>query len=107
MKTNKVILFTLALIIIVVAACSVLFFKSSGCGTESGFTTGEHKIISNDIERVFYLKLPENYNADTSYPLIFAFHGFTSDYTTFSEGYYDLQEVVGEEAILVYRMHYQ
>jgi poly(3-hydroxybutyrate) depolymerase len=58
--------------------------------------------MSNDIERVYYLKLPENYNSSTSYPLIFAFHGLGGDYTQWTEGYYDFQEVVGEEAILVY-----
>ena len=102
MGTKKVMLCALVFFFIAVAACSALFFKSSGCGSGSSYTTGRQTIISDDIERVFYLKLPENYNADTSYPLIFAFHGFTSDYTAFSEGYYDLQDVVGEEAILVY-----
>ena len=38
--------------------------------------------MSDGIERVYYLKLPANYNAnDSSYPLIFAFHGHTGDYT--------------------------
>ena len=102
MKNKKAVLCALALFFVAIASCSALFFKSSGCGAGSTFSTGEHKIISNGIERVFYVKLPENYNPNTSYPLIFGFHGFTSDYTVFTEGDIDLQEVVGDEAILVY-----
>jgi len=102
MKTNRV-LFLLALFCIVLAACLALSFRSSGCGPGSGFITGERTVMSDGIERVYYLKLPENYNPDdSSYPLIFAFHGLTGDYTNWTEGYYDLQDVVGDEAILVY-----
>lgn len=81
---------------------SVLLYGSSGCGLSSGFTTGERTIMSNSIERVYYLKLPENYDALTPYPLIFGFHGASGDYTSFTEGYYDFQSVVGEEAIMVF-----
>jgi poly(3-hydroxybutyrate) depolymerase len=57
--------------------------------------------MSNGVERVYYLKLPEDYDSNTAYPLVFGFHGLTSDYTSFTEGY-NLQSAVGEEAILVY-----
>ncbi|MBW1840007.1 MAG: hypothetical protein JRI49_08730, partial [Deltaproteobacteria bacterium] len=93
MKANKVVLCMLALFLITIAACLALFFRSSGCGSGSGFTTGERTVMSDSIERVYYLKLPENYNENTSYPLIFAFHGHTGDYTNWTEGYYDLQDV--------------
>ncbi|MBW1854884.1 MAG: hypothetical protein JRJ00_09440, partial [Deltaproteobacteria bacterium] len=102
MKFNKVVLCMLALFLIFLNACLALFFRSSGCGSGSGFTIGERTVMSNGIERAYYLKLPENYNEYTSYPLIFAFHGLGGDYTQWAEGYYDLQEVVGEDAILVY-----
>ena len=83
MKNIKVLLLILIVSLSVLAACS-----------------GERTITSNNVERIYYLKLPENYNYRTQYPLIFAFHGATGDYTSFTEGYYDLQSVVGEEAIL-------
>ena len=102
MKTNKAVLSILALFIIAFAACLALSFRSSGCNSGSALQTGEQTLLSNEIERVYYLKLPANYHADTDYPLIFAFHGLGGDYTTYSEGYYDLQDVVGDEAILVY-----
>ena len=102
MKKSKIVLMVLILALGALVSCLALFFRSSGCGFGSGFTTGERTIMSNDIKRVYYLKLPKNYNSNTSYPLIFAFHGLGGDYTRWTEGYYDLQDVVGEEAILVY-----
>ncbi len=102
MKINRTILFVLILLFVLTAACTIFFFKSSGCGLDKGFITGVQTITSNEVEREYYLKLPENYDFNNSYPLIFAFHGFTSDYTVFSESEYDLQEAVGDEAILVY-----
>jgi len=102
MKINKAILVLLISFLIFISACALSLFRSSGCGSDKGFVTGVQTIVSNGVEREYYLKLPENYVFMKSYPLIFAFHGFTGDYTYFTEGYYDLQEVVGNEAILVY-----
>ena len=90
MKKSKVIVVVLILSLAALVSCLALFFGSAGCVSESGFTTGERTIMSNNIERVYYLKLPENYNSHTSYPLIFAFHGLGGDYTRWTEGYYDL-----------------
>ncbi len=102
MKRSTLIALVLVLLVSALAACLALFFRSSGCGTDSGFVTGERTIMSNGVERVYYLKLPEPYDAATPYPLIFGFHGASGDYTSFTGGYYDFQRVVGEEAILVY-----
>ena len=88
MKNTKVLLVIVTITLSVLAAC--------------GYKTGERTIMSNGVERTYYLKLPTNYNSNTTYPLIFAFHGASGDYTSFTEGYYDLQTVVGDEAILVY-----
>lgn len=102
MKNRIIILIMLTIFLGTFAACLFLLFGSSGCGSDNGFTTGERTIMSNNVERVYYLKLPETYTSDTLYPLVFAFHGLTRNYTDYSEGVYDLQEVVGDEAILVY-----
>ena len=102
MKKNITIIVFLILILSALAACLTLFFRSSGCESTSGFTTGERTIISNGIERVYYLKLPEKYDSRTPYPLIFGFHGASGDYTSFTQGYYDFQSVVGEDAIMVF-----
>ena len=55
--------------------CPNLAISGTGCGTGSDLTTGEQTLMSGSTERVYYLKLPENYNSSTPYPLIFAFHG--------------------------------
>jgi len=102
MRNSKIVLWVLILTLCVLVACLALLFKSSGCESVSGFAAGERTIVSDGIERVYYLKLPENYNSRTSYPLIFAFHGLGGDYTRWTEGYYNLQEVVRDGAILVY-----
>jgi poly(3-hydroxybutyrate) depolymerase len=103
MKKNMVMLFVLILFMGILSACLSLFFMSSGCGSDSGFITGERKVTSDNKERVYYLELPKDYNSNTAYPLVFAFHGLGGDYTSFTgESSYDLQDVVGDEAILVF-----
>jgi poly(3-hydroxybutyrate) depolymerase len=102
MKNNKQLLLILFFLMSVIAACCTLLYRSSGCGAGRAWTTGERTIMSGSVERVYYVKLPENYNPFTPYPLIFAFHGRSGDYRSFTEGYYNLQTVVGDDAILVY-----
>ena len=102
MKPDKIVLSMLVLFFFALASCLTLFYGSSGCGSDGALATGEQTIVSDGVERIYYLKLPENYNTNSPYPLILAFHGLGGDYTFFSEGYYDLQDVVGEEAILVF-----
>ena len=103
MKKGKIILLVLIISLCAFISCLALFFRSSGCGSGSGFTTGERTIISNGAERVYYLKLPKNYDSNTAYPLVFGFHGLSLDYTSFiDETYYNIHSAVGEKAILVY-----
>ncbi len=92
-------------------AHSIPITEQEPCGADSpnpecdpalDFVTGALTLTSDEVEREYYLKLPSPYDSKISYPLIFGFHGFTGDYTNFTEGYYDLQEAVGDEAILVY-----
>ena len=79
MRKNITVILFLILILSFLTACLTLFFRSSGCESNSGFTTGERTIISNGIERVYYLKLPDSYDTLTPYPLIFGFHGASGD----------------------------
>lgn len=102
MKKNRIIFGILILVLCACTACLALFFRSSGCGSESGFTTGERTVLSNGVERTYFLKVPDNYDPLNPYPLVFGFHGASGDYSSFTEGYYDFQGVVGEEAIMVF-----
>ena len=103
MKKNRVLIVILLLAVGAIAACLALFFESSGCGSSSGFITGERTIMSNGVERTYFLKMPENFDPIVSYPLIFGFHGASGDYTSFTGlNGYDFMDVVGEEAIMVF-----
>ncbi|MFC1669104.1 alpha/beta hydrolase family esterase [Spirochaetota bacterium] len=93
MKKKKIVCIFLFLLIFLLNACN---------DTPNPLTTGEHTIISQGVERVFYLKLPEDYSCSVDYPIIFAFHGMGGSYDAFLNQYYNLQDAVGEEAILVY-----
>jgi predicted esterase len=80
-------------------------FSSSGCTSvvkaESGLIT-----ISNGSDRTYYLRLPEDYNSKSPYPLVIAFHGTGGSHESYLIDEYDenynLQRAVGNEAILVY-----
>ena len=95
MKRSRLIQATVVLILSALTACLALLFRSSGCGPSSGFTTGERMIMSDGTARTYFLKIPENYDPLKPYPLIFGFHGASGDYRSFTEGYYDFQDVVG------------
>lgn len=52
--------------------------RSPGCGTEQTAATGkttQFNITSSDVQRVYYVALPADYDPDTEYKTIFGFHG--------------------------------
>lgn len=64
--------------------------------------TGEVTLMSSATERSFYLIIPEDYDPEQpAKPLLFAYHGTGGSYDLWLEGYYDLVETVGDEAIIV------
>lgn len=69
---------------------------SSGCGTDFPVIT---ELESSDIPRAVITALPENYNKQNPYKLIFAFHGRTSDNGDVQK-YYGLEP--NGSAIIVY-----
>ena len=50
MKHSKIVLLILILALVALAACLALFFRSSGCGTNSGFTTGALQFLDNVVK---------------------------------------------------------
>jgi poly(3-hydroxybutyrate) depolymerase len=103
MKMNRIIFGILILVLSAFTACLALFFRSSGCISGSNLTTGEYTIMSSDIERVYYLESPDNYDSNVSYSLVFALHGTGGDYRSWTEaGRYILPDSMKEESILVY-----
>jgi len=81
---------------------------SSGCG-KSAFSSGTKSVNVNGKNRQFIVRVPNNYNANRSYKLIFAFHWVGGTMNDISSGgsdrelwsYYGMQRNAGESAILV------
>jgi len=80
----------------------------AGCGSDNTIqitstpTTGEVNIDSGGLTRTFYLQIPNDYDPDLrNKPLLFAYHGTGGDYSLWLDGYYDLLDEVGNDAIIV------
>lgn len=64
--------------------------------------TGEVTFMSSGLERKFYLIVPSDYDpSQTLKPLLFAYHGTGGSYDAWLNGYYDLLDAVGDEAIII------
>ncbi len=78
-------------------------FKSPGCGL-SGAISSANKLIHMEVDgkdRTYRLTVPQNYDSNNGYPLIFAFHflGGNSMLSYMSYGFWGVAE---DEAIIVY-----
>lgn len=56
--------------------------SSTGCG-QDGLESGLHTYMDGGIARPYTLRLPPRYAPDTPTPIIFAFHGWGGDETSF------------------------
>jgi polyhydroxybutyrate depolymerase len=76
---------------------------SSGCGTPSGITPGEwtaQTITVGGAERSYFVRLPEGYDEDRAYPVVYQLHG-CSDSATREDNNVRLEGESGPDAILV------
>jgi len=75
---------------------------SPGCGMKPTLEDGEQQLMLDGNDRRYVLRLPENYDPETPWPLIFALHGNGGN-----PGYWDgggdrnIREAFATEAILV------
>jgi poly(3-hydroxybutyrate) depolymerase len=82
---------------------------SPGCGKTPTLTSGTHTIQSGGQNRSFILRLPDNYNSNTQYRLIFGYHwrgGTANDVDSggtdgFNWSYYGLRRLANNSAIFV------
>ncbi|EPS46002.1 hypothetical protein H072_34 [Dactylellina haptotyla CBS 200.50] len=75
---------------------------SPGCGKAATLTSGTKSMTVNGKTRQYILRVPNNYNPNTPYKLIFGYHwlgGSMQDVV--NGGYYGLQSLAGETAIFV------
>ncbi|MEJ2858564.1 MULTISPECIES: RICIN domain-containing protein, partial [unclassified Saccharothrix] len=81
----------------------------SGCGKAPGMSSGTHNITTNGKNRQFILRVPDGYDSNRQYRLIFAFHWRGGTMNEISSGgtsglawsYYGMQEQSNNSAILV------
>jgi len=88
---------TLSLVSLFLAALlQSVIAQSSGCG-KSPLSSGTKNIGS----RQYVLQVPNNYNSNTRYKLIFGFHWRGGNMNNVAPGYYGLRALAGETAIFV------
>ncbi|MBV1862068.1 MAG: hypothetical protein KUG77_26845 [Nannocystaceae bacterium] len=80
-----------------------VFVGSPGCGTAATLPDGEVLFSLDGYDRRYVLRLPENYDSERAYPLIFALHGNggNPDYWDQVGGDLDIRTAFASEAILV------
>jgi len=84
------------------SGCSVGDSNKSVTPVKPPPETGEVTVMSAEVERVYYLMVPDDYDPRFfDKPLLFAYHGATGTYDLWLNGFYDLVDAVGDEAIIV------
>lgn len=80
-----------------------VFVGSPGCGTKATLPDGEITFSLDEYDRRYILRLPENYDSQRAYPLIFALHGNGGNPGYWDEvgGDRDIRTAFAQEAILV------
>jgi len=83
---------------------------SSGCGKAAGLTSGTHTVQANGKSRNYILRVPDGYDVNRPYRLIFGFHWLGGTATDVDTGrtvqtgtwaYYGLQRLANNSAIFV------
>src|SRR5689334_16387225 len=75
---------------------------TAGCGQAPTLTSGTRTISSGGQNRTYILRVPDNYDRNQPYKLIFAFHWLNGTAANVaSAGYYGLQGLSNNSAILV------
>ncbi|MCX5263155.1 PHB depolymerase family esterase [Streptomyces sp. NBC_00199] len=83
---------------------------TAGCGRAPGLTSGTHTVQSGGRSRSYTLKVPDNYDRNRSYRLVFGFHWLGGNATDVATGrtvetgawaYYGLQRLANNSTIFV------
>ncbi|CAI6289563.1 unnamed protein product [Periconia digitata] len=84
--------------------------KSAGCGKGAGITSGTKSITVNGKNRQYIVRVPNNYDQNRAYKLIFGLHWLSGTMTDVATGqtvqrdvwdYYGLRRLANESAIFV------
>src|SRR4051812_21072384 len=74
--------------------------QSSGCGLEPT-PSGSGIIQVDGMDRTYQFSVPQSYDKNRHYPILFAFHGAGVPASAFRT-YFNMTQVVGPDAIVVY-----
>jgi len=75
---------------------------TAGCGRAPALSSGTHTIQSSGKSRSFVLRVPNNYNNNNPYRLVFGFHWLNGSASNVVSGqYYGLVPLANESAIFV------
>jgi poly(3-hydroxybutyrate) depolymerase len=77
---------------------------SAGCGQASPpLAAGDRALTVDGVARSYVLDLPNGYDGERPYPIVFAFHGATTSGRFFRSAFYgNLLSTMADEAILVH-----
>jgi poly(3-hydroxybutyrate) depolymerase len=75
--------------------------ESAGCGQEPTLADGTRSIQSGGTNRTYALRLPENYDNEHAYRIIFGFHGATGNSGQVAPGYFGLWDLAEDSAIFI------
>jgi poly(3-hydroxybutyrate) depolymerase len=94
--------FLIAMIFAASAWRSPCFAVCPGCNGNASPPSGNLSITAAGLNRTFVLVLPSGYDGSTPWPVVFAFHGTTSNGAQFIGRYYgNVTNGVGNRAIIV------
>jgi poly(3-hydroxybutyrate) depolymerase len=92
----------LALGVATLAGSTSAAAATTGCGKTPTLTSGTRSIQSGGQNRTYILRIPEGYDRNHPYQLIFAFHWLNGTANNVATGgYYGLQQLSNNSAILV------
>ncbi len=73
------------------------------CGSHAPLETGYKTVQVDGVDRRFYLRVPDDATDGSNLPMVMAFHGTGGSPEYFIDhSYYNLESVIGNEALLVY-----
>lgn len=75
--------------------------ESEGCGQTPTLQDGTRNIQSGGASRTYALRLPESYDNEHPYRLIFGFHGATGNSGQVAPGYFDLWSLAEDSTIFI------
>jgi poly(3-hydroxybutyrate) depolymerase len=95
------------LLLLVLTVLDLAAAKTAGCGKANTMKSGKYSLTVNNKQRDYILQLPESYNKDNPYRLIFGWHWLAGSMNDVAQGrmiagpHYGLQALANNTVIFV------